>query len=87
MNDPDAAPAVEGRFTEEHREGVARLVLGHAVQVDLVAHGVLAASQFLEDGFGNAFAAIPELIAGLDVEIRRIDRKRFGKHPRLVRTP
>ena len=87
MNDPDAAPAVQCRFTEEYCEGVARLVLGHAVQVDLIAHGVLAASQLLEDGFGDAFAAIPELIAGFDVEIRRVQRKRIGKHARLVRTP
>ena len=84
MNDPDAAPAVERSLGEKGAERKACLVLRHAVQVDLVADGVLAATQSLENGFGNAFAAIAELFAGFDVEIRRIQHKRIRKDPCLV---
>ena len=86
MNDPDAAPALERSLGEKGAECKARLVLRHAVQVDLVPDGIIATTQPLEDGFGNAFAAIAEFFAGFDVEVRRIQHERIGKHPRLVGT-
>ena len=84
MNDPDATSTVERSLGEKGTECQACLVLRHAVQVDLVADGVLAATQPLEDRFGNAFAAIAEFFAGFDVEIRRIQHKGIRKYARLV---
>ena len=84
MDDPDAMPAVEGALGEEGAEGGARLGLGHAVQIDLVADRKFAAPQPAQDRLGHAIAAKGELVTGLDIEIVGVEGERIRKDLRFV---
>src|SRR5262245_27753992 len=84
MDDAHAAAALVGRLREEIAERLARLILGHAMQVDLFAHGVLAAPKAPERRFGDALAPEGELVPGLDVEVHRVEGEQFGEYPCLV---
>ena len=54
------------------------------MQVELVAYGIFAAPQPAQDGLCDAVAAKGELVAGLDVEIVGVERKRIREDLRLV---
>jgi len=62
MDHAHAAAVVVRGFRQESAEGCARLVLGHAVQVDLVADRVLAAPQAPKHRLGYSLAAESELV-------------------------
>ena len=85
VDDADAALPLQHRLGEEGAERRARLVLRHAVQVDLVADRVFAATQPAQHGLGDPVAAVAELVARLHVEIMGVEGERIGEHPGLVR--
>jgi hypothetical protein len=57
------------------------------VQVELVADGILAAPEPAQHRIGDAVAAEPELVAGLDVEIVRVEGEQVGEDTGFVRAP
>ncbi len=84
MNDSQAAPVVTGGFSEECRKRMARLFLGHAMEIDFIANRVVAAPQALQHRFRHVFAAPDEFFAGFDVELGCIECERVREDARLV---
>ena len=84
VDDAHAAPALVRCLREEIGKRVSRLVLGHAVQVELVAYRVLAAPQAPERRFRDAVAAEGELVPGFDLEVRSVESERFRQDAGLV---
>ena len=55
------------------------------MQVELVADRVLAAPEPAQDRIGDAVAAEPELVAGLDAEIVRVEGEQVGEDAGFIR--
>ena len=85
VDDPQAMPFLLYGLREKCGERMARLVLRQAVQVEFVAHRVVAAAQTAQGGLWNARPSPGEFVAGFYVEFAGIERQRFRKYARLVR--
>jgi len=87
MDDTHATAAVMRRFREKVAERETRLVLRHAVQVELVPHRVLAAPEPPQRSFRDALAAKRQLVPGVDIEVRRVEAEGISEHAGFVGAP